>query len=164
MGLQAGVMAVGLLLSSPPTCLPLAYMQGLLPVSTVLGFNKYFKWFFVINFVVGRPVLLFPFSHIETPAVKRLAQGHTEKQCQLCEYTAPPFLLDSMKDENWSFDTFSKCWSLYQCCERSLERSQGPKFNSWSWEYSLGHRSGPGVLYIEMSIMKTALTTEHTQQ
>lgn len=56
--------------------------------------------------MAGRPELLFPFSHTETPAAFK---GHAEKQCQLCEYVAPPFLLDSMKDENRPFDAFSEC-------------------------------------------------------
>jgi len=47
---------------------------------------------------------------METPAAfKGVAQGHAEKQCQLCEYTAPPFLLGCMEDENRPFDAFSEC-------------------------------------------------------
>lgn len=148
-------------------CVPLTFLQSVLPTSIVLGFNKSFKRFCVVTFRVGRPVSLFPFSHMETPAAfKGVAQGHAEKQCQLCEYTAPPFLLDSMKDENRPFDAFSECWSLYQCCERSLEKSWGAKFNSYSWERSLGCGTSPGenvkteVIYIKMRVMKTAVTTE----
>lgn len=144
-------------------CVSLTFLQSVLPASTVLVFKKYFKWFCVVTFMVGRPVSLFSFSHVETPAAFK---GHAEKQCQLCEYTAPPFLLDSMKDENRPFDAFSECWSLYQCCERSLEKSWGAKFNSYSWEWSLRCGTSPGetvkteVIYIEMRVMKAVMTTE----
>lgn len=117
--------------------------------------------------MVGRPVSLFPFSHMEAPApFKGVAQGHAGKQCQLCQYAASPFFLDSMEDENRPFDASSECCSLYQCCESLSEKSCGAKFNSHSWEWSLGCGTSPGEnvkteeIYVEMRVVKTAMTTE----